>query len=68
MANGKKHPSGFVPVPFKLLGKILLPISLLLIILGGLNYLVPEIPRILFFVGLGFLIISLYLRFIVPKE
>ena len=67
---GEKHQSGFAPVPFKLLGKILFPISLVMVILGGLSYLMGwvAIPIAVFFIGLGFLIISLYFIYIVPKE
>ena len=66
----KQHPSGFAPIPFKLLGKILFPISIVMVILGGLDYLASwaVIPVAVFFIGLGFLIISLYLLFVVPKE
>jgi hypothetical protein len=63
LANGKKSPSGFVPIPFRLLGKILLPVSLVFIVSGGLSYFVSEIPRVLLYVGAGFLLISIYLRF-----
>jgi len=31
----KRYPSGFVPIPFKSAGKVLFPISLLMIIVGG---------------------------------
>ncbi|MFC1871619.1 hypothetical protein ACFLYF_04390 [Chloroflexota bacterium] len=66
----KKHPSGFVPIPFKLLGKILFPISAVMVIIGGLDYLAGwgGIPQTVFFVGIGFLVLSLYLRYVVPKE
>jgi len=66
----KRHPSGFVPIPFKSAGKALFPISLFMIILGGLDYLMgwTVIPIGVLFVGLGLLILSLYLLFIVPKE
>ena len=66
----KKHPSGFAPIPFNLLGKILLPISLIMVTLGGLGYLIDWIiiPLPVFFIGLGLLILSLYLLFVVPKE
>ena len=59
----KKRPSGFAPIPFKLLGKILFPISLVMVILGGLAYLIgwTIIPASVFFIGLGLLLISLYL-------
>ena len=66
----KKHPPGFAPVPFKLLGKVLFPLSLVIIIFGGLGYLAgwAEISPLLLFIGIVFLLLSLYLLFVVPKE
>ena len=66
----KKHLSGLAPIPFNLLGKILFPISLVMVTLGGLGYLIgwAVIPLSVLFIGLGLLIISLYLLFVVPKE
>ncbi len=66
----KKPTSGFVPIPFKLAGKVLLPVSLIIIILGASHYLIglKEIPALILFVGFGLLVISLYLLFLVPKE
>ncbi|MFC1972276.1 hypothetical protein ACFLVE_02580 [Chloroflexota bacterium] len=66
----KKYPSGFIPVPFHLLGKILFPVSLAMVTLAGLAYLIDWalIPLPVFFIGLGLLVISLYLLFVVPKE
>jgi len=66
----KKHQSGFVPIPFKLLGKILFSISAVMVIIGGLDYLAGwgRIPQTVLFVGLGLLVLSLYLLYVVPKE
>ena len=66
----KKHPSGFVPIPFKSLGKILFLISVVMVIIGGLDYLVGwgRIPQAVLFIGLGLLVLSLYLLYVVPKE
>ena len=66
----QKYSSGFVPIPFKLVGKILFPISIIIIVIGGFDYLVgwDLIPPSVFFFGFGLLIISLYLLFVVPKE
>lgn len=66
----KKHMSGFVPVPFNLLGKLLLPVSLLVCVIAGLDYLFGwgVIPLYVFFVGIGLTIISIYLLLVVPKE
>jgi len=66
----KKHLSGFSPIPFNLLGKILFPISLVMVTLGVLDYLIgwALIPLSVFFIGLGLLILSLYFLFVVPKE
>jgi len=66
----KKHPSGFVPINFKLGGKILFSIALALMLLKGLDYLMgwPVIPAVILFIGIAFLILSCYLIFVVPKE
>ena len=66
----KKHMPGFVPIPFKSAGKIIFPISLVLVTIGGLDYLfgMDLIPLSVFLLGLGLFIISLYLLFIVPEE
>lgn len=65
-----KRPSGFVPIPFRLAGRVLLPIALALVVAGGIGTLAEwgaaAMPA--FFVGLGLLIISIYLRFVAPKE
>lgn len=65
-----ERPSGFVPIPFRAAGKVLLPFSLLLVVLGTAGTLAKwggVMPAVLF-VGLGLLLLSLYLRFVVPKE
>ena len=66
----KRPPSGFVPIPFKSAAKVLLPVSLIMIILGSFHYLIDwkEVTPAILFVGLGLLVISLYLLFIVPKN
>ncbi len=66
----KKHMSGFVPVPYKSVGKILLPVSLIMIVVGGFDYLAGWnlIPLSVFLFGFGLLIAGLYLVFVVPKE
>jgi len=66
----KRYPSGFVPIPFKSAGKVLFPISLLMIIVGGLDYFMDwaVIPTAVLFVGLGLSVVSLYLIFVVPEE
>ena len=66
----KSYPSGLVPIPFKSAGKALFPISLLMIILRGLDYVMhwAVIPTAVLFVGLGLSVVSLYIIFFVPKE
>ncbi len=41
-----------------------------MVVIGGLDYLAgwARIPGAILFVGLGLLILSLYLRYAVPKE
>jgi len=66
----KKHSSGFVPVQFKLAGKILLPAGIVLVIIEAVDYLVGKdlIPTVVLFVGIGFIVIGLYLLIFVPRE
>ena len=65
----KKHMSGFAPVPYESAGKTLLPVSLIMIVVGGFDYLAGWnlIPLSVFLFGFGLLIASLYLVFVVPK-
>ena len=66
----KKHTSGFAPISYKFGGKILLPISAALVIIGALDNLAGWgiVPQAVLFVGLGLFLISLYLLYVVPKE
>jgi len=66
----KKHLSGFVPVDFHLVGKIMLGIGIVLILLAIVDLLIEKIVLLdkLFYFGLGFVLVGLYLIFVVPKE
>ena len=66
----KVPPSGFVPIPFKLSGRILSPISVVLILIGVVGFFTGWIgvAWAIFLLGIALLLLSLYLRFIVPKE
>ena len=66
----QKHMSGFVPIPYKSAGKILFPLSLIMTLTGGLDWFMSWdlIPLAVSFFGLGLLIISIYLLFVVPRE
>jgi len=66
----KKNTSGFVPIDFKLVGKIMFPLGLVLILVKGLDYLMgwSVIPVVVLFAGIVLLLLSLYLFFVVPKE
>lgn len=66
----KKQPPGFVPIPFRKAGRVMLPISLILIVLGGVGILAGwgvALPVVLF-VGFGLLVLSLYLRYAARDE
>lgn len=66
----KKHPAGFVPVDFQRAGKVVLALGAICLILSGLDSLVGAdfiTDKIVYF-GLGFLVLSAYLIFVVPKE
>ena len=66
----KKHMQGFTPIPFKLAGKILLPVGLVMVAAGAFDYFLnwDLIPSVVGFIGLGLLILGLYLVYVVPKE
>ncbi|MBU1164196.1 hypothetical protein KKA15_01365 [Patescibacteria group bacterium] len=66
----KKHMSGFVPVNFKQVGVMLLIIGLIVILLKFFSYLTSlvEISNYVLYFGIGLMLISLYLIFVVPKE
>jgi len=66
----KKHMTGFSPIPFNLAGKILIAVGLILVVIGGFDYLFnwELIPLQVFFFGIGLFILGLYLFFVVPKE
>ena len=66
----KNYPSGFVPIDFKSLGKILLPISMAMMTARTVDYLIGTdlIPTAVLFIGIGFLVVSVYLLLTVPKE
>ena len=65
-----KRPSGFVPIPFRVAGRVLLPFALALVVVGGAGTLAKwgTMMTPIFFIGLGLLVLSIYLRFVVPKE
>ena len=65
-----KHTSGFVPIPFKLAGRIFFPASIVMIIAGGLDQLLGwgKIPAAVLFCGAALLVLSLYLLRVVPRE
>ena len=64
-----KYPPGFVPVDFQGVGKILLALGIISLILKGVTSLTGwlALPDIVFYLGLVFIIVSLYLIFVVPK-
>ena len=66
----KKHLSGFVPVNFNLVGKIMLGIGILGILLAIIDLLVEKMLLLdkLFYFALGFVLVGLYLILVVPKE
>jgi hypothetical protein len=66
----KKHMQGFAPIPFKLAGKVFLPVSIIMIAAGTLDYLFgwEVMPLAVIFFGIALLIISLYLIIFVPDN
>ena len=66
----KKYITGFAPVPFKLVGTILLLLGLGCLLAKVFVYVTKIVPlsnSILFF-GVTFVAIGLYLIFVVPDE
>ncbi|MBU1130693.1 hypothetical protein KJ840_00995 [Patescibacteria group bacterium] len=66
----KKYMSGFVPINFNLVGKVLLPLGIIFLLSKIISYFTKwfNIPNVLLFMGIGFIIIGLYLIFVAPKE
>ncbi|NCU39232.1 hypothetical protein EOL96_09515 [Candidatus Saccharibacteria bacterium] len=66
----KNHIPGFVPVPYKKAGKVLLRIGILCLIIKFISYATNwfTTESLLFYFGIGLVAISLYLIFIVPPE
>ena len=66
----KKYLSGFVPVNFKQTGKILLIIGLVCLAVRLLSFLTNwfSLSNNILYVGIGLILLSLYLFFVVPKE
>jgi hypothetical protein len=62
--------SGFIPIPFHIVGKVLLPIGLALLAACLISYITNlfTLPSILFFFALSIAVIGLYLIFVVPRE
>ena len=66
----KKHMSGFVPIPFTSVGKLFLPVSIVVIAVTVISRLLgwEFIPLRVTGFGIGLLIVSMYLLFVVPEE
>lgn len=66
----KKHIPGFVPVPYKAVGKVLLILGVLFLIAKLISYITNwfAIGKYLVYFGFGLIALSIYLIFIVPPE
>jgi hypothetical protein len=66
----KKPPPGFSPIDFKLAGKIMLPLGVVMVLLWLLGFFMAWdfTPIILLYIGLLDLLVSCYLIFLVPKK
>ncbi|MBL7022227.1 hypothetical protein ISR92_02855 [Patescibacteria group bacterium] len=64
-----KYLSGFVPVNFNFVGKILLILGLIILILKivSLTIWLFNMPGLILFIGVCSIIIGIYLIYIVPK-
>ncbi len=64
------RPSGFVPIPFPLVGKLLLAIGglgVVLVLIAALSGWFA-LPSIVTWFSIAAIVIGLYLLFVVPKE
>lgn len=66
----KKHSSGFVPMNYKLAGKILLPVGAVMLLAWLLDYILgwEVIPFPMLYIGALDVLVSLYLIFLTSKE
>jgi hypothetical protein len=66
----KKHMPGFVPVPYNKTGKLLLRVGILCLVIKFISYVTGwfATDSLLLFFGIGLVVISLYLIFIIPPE
>ena len=66
----KKYSSGLVPINFKLAGKIILPLGAVLTILSmsALFLNLATLPITVLVIGVGFIVVGIYLRVVLPKD
>ena len=64
-----KYPSGFVPVDFQLLGKLLFGLGIAALLVKGVSYVTGwiSLPNVVAFLGFAFILLGLYLIYVVPK-
>ena len=64
------RPAGFVPVNYRMTGKVLLILGCLGLLATGVDVLTGwfGVPKIIFIVSILCIPVSLYLLFVVPKE
>lgn len=65
-----KHLPGFVPVQFRLVGKILLSVGVILLVFQGVDYLAEWniFTRGVLYASIGFVVVGVYIRIVSPKE
>lgn len=66
----KNYSSGLVPINFKLAGKIILPVGAVLTVSGMLDLFLNwvTLPAAVLVIGVGFIIIGVYLLVVLPKD
>ena len=66
----KNYSSGLVPINFRLAGKIILPLGAVFTILGisALFLNLATLPITVLEIGVGFIIVGIYLLVVLPKD
>ena len=66
----KNYSSGLVPINFKLAGKIILPVGAVFTVSGMLDLFLNwvTLPAAVLVIGVGFIIIGVYLLVVLPKD
>lgn len=64
------HPSGFVPIPFHLAGKVLCAMGIMGLGIALISRISQwfSLPSGIVYISIAFIVVGLYLIFVVPEE